>query len=74
MKPGGRFVFNLVYPYTFGRWFRAAMALEPHNRTTWHRRYYTEGQLRAIARQSGFDAVQFEREGRKEGWSTWRRA
>lgn len=73
LRGGGILTFHLARPTSFRRKMQAWLQLEPKDRATWHRRFYTRGNLDELAAATGFEPVKWVEEG-PVLWTAWRRA
>ena len=73
LRPGGSLIFHLARPTSLRRKMQAWLQLEPKERATWHRRFYTRGNLEELASGAGFEPSKWVEEG-PVLWTAWRRA
>lgn len=73
IKPGGRMVFQLAQLYSFRRKVQAWLRIEPDPADYNVRRYYTEGHLRSLAAENGFEVLACEPGRTHDLWNHWRR-
>lgn len=72
LRPGGVLMFHLALPTSLRRKMQAWLKLEPKDRATWHRRFYTRGNLEELAASARFEPVKWVEEG-PVLWTAWRR-
>ncbi|HXX93062.1 MAG TPA: methyltransferase domain-containing protein [Planctomycetota bacterium] len=73
MAPGGQLVYQLAQTYTLRRWLSAVFRVEPDSKDTNVRRFYTQGHLRALAAEHGFEVLAIEPGPGHDLWCHWRK-
>ncbi len=73
MKPGGRMIFQLAQLYSLRRKFQAWFRIEPDPTDYNVRRFYTDGHLRQLAGENGFEVIASEAGQGHDLWNHWRR-
>jgi ubiquinone/menaquinone biosynthesis C-methylase UbiE len=73
MAPGGRLIYQLAQTYSLRRWLNAVFRTEYADGDTNRRRFYTQGHLRRLAAENGFEVLSIEPGPGHDLWCHWRK-
>jgi len=73
MKPGGLLIYQLAQLYSWRRRFNALFRIEPDPNDFNIRRFYTQGHLRALAKENGFEVLSIEPGPGHDLWCHWKK-